>query len=106
MAGVRYRSSPELRRQYFQKQGGLCYVCLQPTEFSKGVLDHDHESGEIRGFACQSCNVLLSKWDVWTLKFVGKHNLGHSIWGYGIVDILTEDTLSHESDWMEVNRLL
>lgn len=39
-------------------QGGVCAICRQLPE--RGVaglhLDHDHETGEVRGIVCQPCN--------------------------------------------------
>jgi hypothetical protein len=44
-------------------QGGVCAVCRQPPrpEHRGGMLhvDHDHETGVVRGALCASCNLLL-----------------------------------------------
>lgn len=43
-------------------QGGLCAACGEPeTETRLGVVrllsvDHNHQTGEVRGFLCNSCN--------------------------------------------------
>lgn len=45
------------------EQGGLCAICGKP-ETSKGnnqqvkslSIDHDHETGEVRGLLCNNCN--------------------------------------------------
>ncbi|UQX09606.1 endonuclease VII domain-containing protein [Candidatus Mycobacterium methanotrophicum] len=37
-------------------EGGSCAIC-QATESL--VVDHDHETGMVRGILCQSCNVRL-----------------------------------------------
>lgn len=45
--------------QELKKQGGICPLCLKPIDVSiKGelVLDHDHETGRIRGALHRSCN--------------------------------------------------
>jgi len=49
----------------FEAQGGTCAICgcrislgiAQPTE--RAVLDHDHDSGQIRDFLCNRCNPLI-----------------------------------------------
>jgi len=40
-------------------QGGLCAICLKPVDLSipkEGVVDHNHDTGEIRGVLHRSCN--------------------------------------------------
>lgn len=37
-------------------QRGLCLVC---HEKHKLVVDHDHETDEVRGLLCSNCNLLL-----------------------------------------------
>jgi len=38
-------------------QGGLCAICnkTNPNGFRLAV-DHDHETGQVRGLLCQECN--------------------------------------------------
>lgn len=49
------------------KQGGVCPICGQPIKFqvmgnkSDYVVDHDHETGEIRGVLHRSCNAAEGK---------------------------------------------
>lgn len=42
-------------------QDGLCAICRRPGEQSyKGLhIDHDHESGRVRGLLCHRCNMAL-----------------------------------------------
>lgn len=44
-------------------QGGLCYICwcAEPVKGRRLSVDHDHDTGEIRGLACSRCNPLLGK---------------------------------------------
>lgn len=67
------RKRQHLRRVYgltveqyeaiIEHQGGVCAICLgDPTPTRQGHLfhvDHDHETGEVRGILCQACNHLL-----------------------------------------------
>lgn len=42
-----------------EKQGGGCAICKKPPRPGKrGMLhvDHDHQTGAVRGLLCQSCN--------------------------------------------------
>ena len=44
-------------------QGGVCYACHQP-EPVKGrrlSVDHDHETGLVRGLLCSRCNPIIGK---------------------------------------------
>lgn len=48
--------SPEDYQAIYNSQGGVCAICGEPEP--RGVLhsDHDHETGQRRGFLCQGCN--------------------------------------------------
>lgn len=68
---MRKLSRPQLRPwavQYCKtQQGGLCPLCGEPILFSvKGnqtdyVVDHDHDTGAIRGVLHRSCNAAEGK---------------------------------------------
>ena len=41
-------------------QGGGCALCQRfPNEGRRLAVDHDHETGRIRGLLCNPCNVML-----------------------------------------------
>ena len=71
---TRYGLSKEKHAALYKSQGGQCLLC----EKKATVVDHDHETGEVRGMLCQACNRLLSgfdmstEWVVSALKHVGK----------------------------------
>lgn len=47
-----------------REQDGLCPLCGLPIDLSikgEGVLDHDHDSGRIRGVLHRSCNAAEGK---------------------------------------------
>lgn len=73
------RRAYQLRRRYgisledydrmFAEQNGLCAICLQPPardvspmgdKRAKLVVDHNHQTGQVRGLLCFDCNVKLS----------------------------------------------
>jgi hypothetical protein len=55
-----------LRRRYgigagdvvelLERQGGECAVCQQTLSIERCHVDHDHETGMVRGILCFSCN--------------------------------------------------
>jgi len=71
-----YRRSSYLRRVYgltqekyeelSTNQGNVCAICNEPAHlFTKGLaLDHCHDTGEIRGLLCGTCN----RWIVGAVK--------------------------------------
>ena len=39
------------------KQGGVCGICNRAKDGIKALaVDHDHESGKVRGILCENCN--------------------------------------------------
>lgn len=54
----------------FHAQNGLCAICLDVGRSEKGdahtsglVVDHDHETGAVRGLLCSRCNAALGLFD-------------------------------------------
>ena len=53
----RYGLTEETFRELMEFQGCACAIC---KEYSYNlVVDHDHETGVVRGLLCSSCNKLL-----------------------------------------------
>lgn len=47
-----------------QEQGGVCPLCKLPIDLKvkgEGVIDHDHDTGRIRGILHRSCNAAEGK---------------------------------------------
>lgn len=52
------------RRKLHKEQGGLCPLCGKDIDLrikGEGVLDHDHDTGRIRGLLHRSCNAAEGK---------------------------------------------
>lgn len=44
----------------YQEQGGLCAICRRATGKTKRLaVDHDHDTGLVRGLLCGPCNKLV-----------------------------------------------
>lgn len=44
-----------------QTQGNNCALCKMPCSSTEAVLDHDHDTGAVRGTLHRGCNALLGK---------------------------------------------
>lgn len=43
-----------------QNQGGVCAICGKvPSESKPLGVDHNHETGKVRGLLCDNCNLIL-----------------------------------------------
>ncbi len=46
--------------QFLTEQGGVCAIChVAPDARHHLVVDHDFDTGEVRGLLCQPCNAAL-----------------------------------------------
>ncbi|KKM75769.1 hypothetical protein LCGC14_1386810 [marine sediment metagenome] len=44
----------------WDRQGGVCKICKLPNKNGKRLaVDHNHETGKVRGLLCANCNVML-----------------------------------------------
>lgn len=57
----KYGISPRQYDKLFEKQGECCAICGKHQSKLKTTLnvDHNHETGKIRGLLCVACNRLL-----------------------------------------------
>lgn len=55
---TKYNMTPEQEKELLDKQSNKCAICY--TDFDEGsykaCIDHDHDTGLIRGILCQFCN--------------------------------------------------
>ena len=43
--------------ELLESQGGVCAICNKPSHnYRRLAVDHDHETGAIRGLLCDKCN--------------------------------------------------
>lgn len=59
----KYNISPEEYEVLLNKQEGRCALCprIESRPGYKLAVDHDHETGKIRGLLCYDCNRSLSR---------------------------------------------
>lgn len=48
----------ETYKHLFDLQGGVCAICQSPENgrYAHLSVDHDHDTGKIRGLLCNNCN--------------------------------------------------
>jgi len=56
VARHKYGLSKDERLELFESSDGLCAICY---EVPATVIDHDHETGRVRGALCYRCNTGL-----------------------------------------------
>lgn len=55
----KYGISPGQFDDMLQKQAGRCAVCGKPLELFGAAIDHDHNTGRVRGITHVACNLVL-----------------------------------------------
>lgn len=53
-----YDMTPHELAALFTEQKGVCAICHEPLT-DKYHIDHNHQTGALRGLLCRSCNVGL-----------------------------------------------
>ena len=57
-----YGVTREKYEEMLERQGGLCGVCKKAQKSGRKLaIDHDHDTGKVRGLLCQVCNARLEK---------------------------------------------
>lgn len=58
--GMSYGLTAERYREMLAAQRDSCAICLtRPVRRFELVIDHNHETGEVRGLLCSACNTAL-----------------------------------------------
>ena len=56
---IAYGITPEEYSRLLESQGGVCALCGGESLTRGLAVDHNHETGEVRGLLCGSCNTAL-----------------------------------------------
>jgi|SaaInlStandDraft_4_1057021.scaffolds.fasta_scaffold119187_2 hypothetical protein len=57
----KYNISIEVKKDMYVLQDGTCAICLKSITFNNAFVDHNHETGEVRGLLCTCCNIMLGQ---------------------------------------------
>lgn len=52
-----YEMTPEQYEELYRAQDGRCACCGQNAGGKRLCVDHDHQTGRVRGLLCRSCNL-------------------------------------------------
>lgn len=60
-----------VKKAILDKQGGCCAFCRRDLtrKLSEACMDHDHDTGQVRGILCRACNGLEGKIDNLILRW-------------------------------------
>jgi len=77
--GKVYGLEPGRYQQIWHAQNGVCAICQRATGRTRRLsVDHDHESGLVRGLLCRPCNDMLGHCrDNANMLFRAVHYLDH-----------------------------
>lgn len=97
----RYGVTPEWYDQQLAAQGGQCALCEATTGWTRQnktwhgndyylLVDHDHESGVVRGLLCAKCNTAIHRveyvtdWAAKALRYLEKNGSGRKAKSNGV----------------------
>ena len=67
----KYGIEPEDFEAMWEDQEGRCGICRISFEEVRVCIDHDHESGNVRGLLCDACNVGIARFRENVLALLG-----------------------------------
>lgn len=60
---TRYGITLEQYNGMIEKQHNLCAICNKNNKKQRLSVDHDHQTGKVRGLLCNHCNNILGLWN-------------------------------------------
>lgn len=58
---IKNKDIPAFRERLIAEQGGRCWLCDVDLSTVTACLDHNHQTGHIRGVLCGNCNGIEGK---------------------------------------------
>lgn len=66
-------------QKLLESQGGRCAVCRQEPSKTALAVDHDHDTGLVRGLLCSRCNYFLWRRNDGMLQKIGLYLARHLV---------------------------
>ncbi len=64
MIATNYNLSVNQYNAMLDRQAGCCAICRRKCKSNKRLaVDHDHDTGQVRGLLCAGCNTMLGHMD-------------------------------------------
>jgi len=60
---ITYGLRPGEYQMMLEKQDGRCAICGNKPVTIRLAVDHDHQTGRVRGLLCRRCNRALGLWE-------------------------------------------
>ena len=54
-----YGMTPNQFQSLYERQNGICAICSGTNPVGDLCVDHNHETGAIRGLLCRQCNLMI-----------------------------------------------
>jgi hypothetical protein len=88
---AKYGLTPQSWRELFDSQDSRCAICGTEDNGKKRFhVDHDHDSGEVRGILCTTCNVGIG-------SFKDDADLVFKAFSYLTMAVQSGDRLDHDT---------
>lgn len=59
----KYNLTPGMFNTMLEEQDGGCAICGRESQKGNLHVDHDHDTGKVRGLLCRNCNLALGLMD-------------------------------------------
>lgn len=76
----KYGLTPPEYDAILEKQNGVCAICSAVPDGHPLCVDHDHDTGRIRGLLCASCNTFIGRFEHADMEAVLRYLGGNKVW--------------------------
>ena len=99
----RYKLTPDEIKEMYDKQGGLCPICLKPLGNDISI-DHDHSNNKVRGLLHRGCNAIIADYE--TMLKEKENYLQNNLSYLGIKYFLVKAPIDQRKDYTRFLKIL